>query len=75
LISFVTSIPILMYIGCIPKGDTAKLIAMLVLTGCFVNLVWGVIHAYPQIRYPKEVIGKVVGLTTCVGQMGVISVF
>jgi MFS family permease len=33
-------------------------------------LVWGVVNAYPQIRYPKEVVGKVVGLTICIGQMG-----
>jgi MFS family permease len=43
---------------------------MLMLTGFFTNLVWGVVNAYPQVRYPKEVVGKVVGLTICIGQMG-----
>ena len=70
LISFLTSIPILMYISRVPKGHTATLIVMLMLTGFFTNLVWGVVNAYPQIRYPKEVVGKVVGLTICIGQMG-----
>jgi sugar phosphate permease len=70
LISFLTSIPILLYISRVPKGHTGTLLVMLGLTGFFVNLVWGVVNAYPQIRYPKEVVGKVVGLTICIGQMG-----
>ncbi|MDR3565495.1 MAG: MFS transporter [Negativicutes bacterium] len=70
LISFIVAIPILMYMGQIPKGNTALLVGMLILNGFFVNLVWGVIYAYPQIRYPKEVVGSAVGLTNGIGQMG-----
>jgi sugar phosphate permease len=70
LISFLSSIPIFMYIGHVPKGSTGMLIIMLLLTGFFWNLVWGVVNAYPQIRYPKEVVGKVVGLTICIGMLG-----
>jgi sugar phosphate permease len=70
LISFITSIPILMYISHVPKGQTGTLIVMLMLTGFFVNLAWGVVNAYPQVRYPQEVVGKVVGITICIGQMG-----
>jgi sugar phosphate permease len=70
LISFLSSIPIFMYIGHVPKGHTYTLIAMLLLTGFFWNLVWGVVNAYPQVRYPKEVLGKVVGLTICIGMLG-----
>ncbi len=70
LISFLSSIPIFMYIGHVPKGHVATLIGMLLLTGFFWNLVWGVVNAYPQIRYPKEVVGGVVGVTICIGMLG-----
>ena len=70
LISYLTAIPILFYIGQVEKGDTAVLIAMLILNGFFVNMVWGVIYAYPQIRYPKHVIGKAVGISNGIGQLG-----
>ncbi len=70
LISFLVSIPILYYIGQIEKGDTTTLIIMLMLNGFFVNLVWGVIYAYPQLRYPKHVVGTAVGFSNGVGQLG-----
>ena len=70
LISFLSSIAIFMYIGHVPKGHTGTLIGMLLLMGFFWNLVWGVVNSYPQIRYPKEVVGKVVGLTICIGMLG-----
>ncbi|MCM0761060.1 MULTISPECIES: MFS transporter [Sporomusa] len=70
LISFLAAIPILIYMGQIPKGSTNLLILMLILNGFFVNMVWGVIYAYPQMRYPKEVIGSAVGLTNGLGQLG-----
>ena len=68
--SFLVAIPILLYIGSVPKGSTATLITMLILNGFFVNLIWGVVYAYPQIRYPKEVLGSAVGLSNGIGQMG-----
>ena len=40
LISFIVSIPILIYIGQVPKGSTGTLIAMLILNGFFVNMIW-----------------------------------
>ncbi|MDR7868224.1 MAG: MFS transporter [Sporomusaceae bacterium] len=70
LISFLVSIPVLMYLGQVPKGSTGTLIAMLILNGFFVNMIWGVIYAYPQLRYPKEVVGSAVGLTNGIGQLG-----
>lgn len=70
LISLVGSIPLLIFMGHIPKGKPVELIVMLAVTGFFTNLILGVVNAYPQMRYPKEIVGKVIGLTVCVGQMG-----
>jgi len=61
---------VLIYLGQVPKGSTGTLIAMLILNGFFVNMIWGVIYAYPQLRYPKEVVGSAVGLTNGIGQLG-----
>jgi sugar phosphate permease len=70
MISFITAIPILFYIGQVPKGNTTMLMIMLALSGFFVNMIWGVIYAYPQIRYPKEVVGSAVGISNGIGQLG-----
>ncbi|EAX47029.1 major facilitator superfamily MFS_1 [Thermosinus carboxydivorans Nor1] len=70
LISFLVSIPVLMYLGQVPKGNINLLIVMLILNGFFVNLIWGVIYAYPQVRYPKEVLGSAIGLANGIGQLG-----
>ena len=70
LISFVASIPILFYLGQVPKGDTGTLIIMLILNGFFLNMIWGVIYAYPQMRYPKEALGSALGFASTIGQMG-----
>lgn len=70
LISYLVSIPILLYIGQVPKGETTMLIIMLILNGFFVNMIWGVAYAYPQIRYPKEAVGSAVGLSGGISQIG-----
>lgn len=46
------------------------IITMLILLGFFVNLSFGAIYAYPQIRYPKNVVGSAVGLSNGFGQLG-----
>lgn len=70
LISFTVSIPILLYMGMIPKGNVPMIITMLALMGFFVNLSFGAVYAYPQIRYPREVVGSAVGLSNGFGQFG-----
>jgi sugar phosphate permease len=70
LISYVCAIPILYYIGQVELGNHTMLIIMLFLTGAFVNMIWGVIYAYPQVRYPKHVVGLAAGLSNGLGQMG-----
>lgn len=70
LISYIVSIPVLFYIGMVPQGNIPMIITMLILLGFFVNLSFGAIYAYPQIRYPKNVVGSAVGLSNGFGQLG-----
>ncbi|WP_207712586.1 MFS transporter [Desulfofundulus sp. TPOSR] len=70
LISYLVSIPVLLYIGMIPKGNVSMIVAMLALMGFFVNLSFGAVYAYPQIRYPREVVGSAVGISNGFGQFG-----
>jgi sugar phosphate permease len=68
--SFLPAIPILFYLGAVPKGHISTLVVMLMLNGFFVNLFWGVIYAYPQVRYPKEIVGTAIGVSNGFGQLG-----
>lgn len=70
LISYIVSIPVLFYIGMVPQGNVPQIITMLILLGFFVNLSFGAIYAYPQIRYPKHIVGSAVGLSNGFGQLG-----
>lgn len=70
LISYIVSIPVLFYIGMVPTGNQPIIITMLVLLGFFVNLSFGAVYAYPQIRYPKDIVGSAVGLSNGFGQLG-----
>jgi len=70
LISYIVSIPVLFYVGMVPTGNVPIIITMLVLLGFFVNLSFGAVYAYPQIRYPKDIVGSAVGLSNGFGQLG-----
>lgn len=70
LISYIISIPVLFYIGMVPTGNVPIIITMLILLGFFVNLSFGAVYAYPQIRYPKDIVGSAVGLSNGFGQLG-----
>lgn len=70
VISYLISIPVLFYIGMVPKGQVPVLVTMLILLGFFVNLSFGAVYAYPQIRYPKDMVGSAVGLSNGFGQLG-----
>jgi sugar phosphate permease len=67
---FLGCIPVLYFIGQIPRGETGLLLLGLVLGGFFVNLPWGVMQAFPSMRYPKEVVGRAMGITNGIGQFG-----
>lgn len=70
IIGFLGCIPVLYLLGNVPKGETAQLLICLVLGGFFVNFPWGVMQAFPSLRYPKEVVGRAMGITNGVGQFG-----
>lgn len=70
VISFLGCIPALYFIGTVGKGNTAMLITWLAVGGFFVNLSWGMMYAFPSWRYPKELVGRAVGVSNGVGQFG-----
>jgi MFS family permease len=46
------------------------LLLFLALGGFFVNLAWGMMYAFPSWRYPKELVGRAVGVSNGIGQFG-----
>lgn len=70
IIGFLGCIPVLYFIGRIPKGETGLLLLGLALGGFFVNFPWGAMQAFPSMRYPKEVVGRAMGITNGIGQFG-----
>ena len=71
-IAFLGCIPALYFLGQVPKGveNQMTLLLWLAVGGFFVNFSWGVMQAFPSVRYPKEVIGRAMGLTNGLGQFG-----
>jgi sugar phosphate permease len=70
IIGFLGCVPVLYAIGQIKHGQTGLLLLCLVLGGFFVNFPWGAMQAYPSLRYPKEVVGRAMGITNGIGQFG-----
>jgi len=70
MIGFLGCIPVLFFIGRVPKGEPGLLLLGLALGGFFINFPWGVMQAFPSMRYPKEVVGRAMGFTNGVGQFG-----
>ena len=70
IISFLGCIPSLYFIGQVSKGNTGLLILGLILGGFFIHLMFGHMYSYPSRRYPKEVVGRAVGVSNGVGQLG-----
>jgi len=70
IISFLGCIPVLYFVGQVPQGQTGLLLLGLALSGFFINFPWGVMQAFPSLRYPKEVVGRAMGITNGVGQVG-----
>jgi sugar phosphate permease len=70
IISFLGCIPTLYFLGHVSKGDTGMLLLGLAIGGFFVNLSWGMMYSFPGWRYPKELVGRAVGVSNGVGQFG-----
>ncbi|MCL4534718.1 MAG: MFS transporter [Bacteroidetes bacterium] len=61
---------VLYFVTTIPKGDVTLLIMALAVQGWAVVFYDGPIYAFVQMRYPKEMIGTVTGITQMIGQFG-----
>ena len=70
VIGLLGCIPALYFIGQVEKGQTVQLLMWLALGGFFINFPWGVMQAFPSMRYPKEVVGRAMGITNGIGQFG-----
>ncbi len=70
IISFLGCVPALNMIGHVSKGNTSMLLLCLALGGFFINLAWGMMYAFPSWRYPKELVGRAVGVSNGIGQFG-----
>jgi sugar phosphate permease len=70
IIGFLGCVPVLYAIGQVEQGQTVWLLVCLALGGFFVNFPWGVMQAFPSLRYPKEVVGRAMGITNGIGQFG-----
>lgn len=70
MISLVGCIPAFYLIGQVSKGETNSLIFFLCMGGFFINLAWGMMYAFPSWRYPKEMVGRTIGVSNGFGQFG-----
>ena len=61
---------ILYFVPLVPKGNIPLLIIVLVIQGFFIVFYDGPIYVFIQMRYPKELVGTVTGVTQMIGQFG-----
>ncbi len=67
---FLPCIPIFLLLSSVPKGHVLTLIVALLLMGFFSNIQGGAIYTYPQMRFPKEMVGTAIGVSNGFGQLG-----
>jgi len=67
---FLAVIPSFLLIGHAAKGQTGLLLLGLALQGFFFNMPYAVVYSFPALRYPKEVVGRVIGYSNGVAQFG-----
>ncbi len=67
---FVPSAILFFVVAQVPRGEVVTLVVLLAVMGFFVNLYSGAQYAYPLLRYPREVMGKAIGFSNFVWQMG-----
>jgi sugar phosphate permease len=70
IISFLGCIPSFYVIGHVAKGNTPMLILGLIMGGFFIHLCFGMMYSFPSRRYPKEVVGRAVGVSNGFAQLG-----
>ena len=62
IFAYLGCIPILYSLGQVETGNTGTLLVLLVLSGAFVNMQWSCLQSYPIMRYPRQVVGRVMGI-------------
>ncbi|QCJ41227.1 MFS transporter [Bacillus sp. S3] len=70
LIAYLSLVPLLLIIGRVDKGNISLLLPLLLLIGFFISFNIGASLASLQNRYPKEVLGKAIGISNTAGQFG-----
>jgi sugar phosphate permease len=70
IISFLGCIPSFYFIGHVVRGNTPMLILGLISGGFFIHLCFGMMYSFPSRRYPKEVVGRAVGVSNGFAQLG-----
>lgn len=70
IIAFGMAAAVLYFVTTISKGNVPLLIIALAIQGWAVVFWDGPIYAFVQMRYPKEMIGTVTGVTQMIGQFG-----
>ena len=70
LIAYSGCVPVLFLFTKIQAGDTILLVTLLFFAGFFVNLNYGPLLTFFQLRYPKNVAGSAVGVGNGIGQVG-----
>jgi len=63
-------IPAFLLIGYAPKGQTSMLLWGLGLEGFFFNVPYAQLYAWPSLRWPKDVVGRLFGYSNGIGQFG-----
>jgi sugar phosphate permease len=70
MIAFLGCVPVMYFLGNVPKGQNGLLLLALALGGFFVTLASSSINSFPALRYPKEIVGAATGISNGFGQLG-----
>ena len=70
LVAFGMAAAVLYFVTTIPKGNVPLLVIALAILGWAIVFWDGPIYAFVQMRYPKEMVGTVTGVTQMIGQFG-----
>ncbi|WP_425805698.1 MFS transporter [Desulfitobacterium sp. Sab5] len=69
-IGFLPCVPIFFLLSSVPKGHIFLLTVALLLMGFFSNIQGGALYTYPQMRFPKQMVGTAIGISNGFGQLG-----
>lgn len=70
MIAFLGCVPVMYFIGKVPAGENALLLLCLGLGGFFITLSSSSMSSFPALRYPKEAVGRAMGISNGIGQFG-----